>query len=201
MKIAEKLKVALKRMLALELGRVSTDKGELVYDGELAVGIEVFVEDENGELQPAPDGEYATENSVITVKEGKVAEIKENEPEEAPAEENSNENVETEENNETVEAEQIDEPAAESAEAPAQEEAEQESVEDKVARLEGLVNGFVEGVEKIVNAIAALEDRVAELENKVKDLDNEPAAETADAPAVEEPVANSRLAYLRKERK
>lgn len=199
MKIAEKLKVALKKMLALELGRVSTDKGELVYDGELAVGVEVFIEDEAGELQPAPDGEYATENSVIVVKEGKVAEIKENEPKNAePAEEESNENAPEEPNDENVEAEQIDEPAAESAEAPAEEEAEQESIEDKVARLEGLVNGFVEGVEKIVNAIAALEDRVAELENKVKDLDNEPAAEPAEAPAPEEEVTNSRLAYLRK---
>lgn len=192
MKIAEKLKVALKKMLALELGRVSTDKGELVFDGELAVGVEVFVEDENGELQPAADGEYVAENSTITVAEGKVAEIKEKETETVP------ENEETEEPAENVEAEQIDEPAAESAEAPAQEEAEQESIEDKVARLEGLVNGFVEGVEKIVNAIAALEDRVAELENKVKDLDNEPAAEPAETPAPEEEVTNSRLAYLRK---
>lgn len=192
MKIAEKLKVALKKMLALELGRVSTDKGELVFDGELAVGVEVFVEDENGELQPAADGEYVAENSTITVAEGKVAEIKEKETETVP------ENEETEEPAENVEADQIDEPAAESAEAPAQEEAEQENIEDKVARLEGLVNGFVEGVEKIVNAIAALEDRVAELENKVKDLDNEPAAEPAETPAPEEEVTNSRLAYLRK---
>lgn len=195
MKIAEKLKVALKKMLSLELGRVATDKGELVFDGELAVGVEVFIEDENGELIPAPNGEYDAENSVIVVEEGKVAEIKEKEAENAPEETNE----ETEEpNDENVEAEQIDEPAAESAEAPAQEEAEQESIEDKVARLEGLVNGFVEGVEKIVNAIAALEDRVAELENKVKDLDNEPAAEPAEAPAPEEEVTNSRLAYLRK---
>lgn len=194
MKIAEKLKITLKRMLSLELGRVATDKGELVFDGELAVGVEVFVEDENGELIPAPNGEYDAENSVIVVEDGKVAEIKEKEAENAPDETNE----ETEEPAENVEAEQIDEPAAESAEAPAQEEAEQESIEDKVARLEGLVNGFVEGVEKIVNAIAALEDRVAELENKVKDLDNEPAAEPAEAPAAEEEVTNSRLAYLRK---
>ena len=203
MKIAEKLKVALKKMLSLELGRVSTDKGELVYDGELAVGVEVFIEDENGELQPAPDGEYIAENSTIIVKDGKVAEIKENEPDDKPAEEAAEEPAEENQDedqndNENVEAEQIDEPAAESAEAPAQEEAEQENLEDKVARLEGLVNGFVEGLDKIVNAIAALEDRVAELENKVKDLDNEPAAEPAEQPAAEEEVANSRLAYLRK---
>lgn len=197
MKIAEKLKVALKKMLALELGRVATDKGELVFDGELAVGVEVFIEDENGELIPAPNGEYDAENSVIVVEDGKVSEIKEKEAENAP-EETNEEPANEEPADENVEAEQIDEPAAESAEAPAQEEAEQESIEDKVARLEGLVNGFVEGVEKIVNAIAALEDRVAELENKVKDLDNEPAAEPAEAPAPEEEVTNSRLAYLRK---
>lgn len=197
MKIAEKLKVALKKMLALELGRISTEQGELVYDGELEVGVEVFIEDENGELQPAPDGEYVADNSTIVVADGKVAEIREKEEENEPAnEEPANE----EPADDNVEAEQIDEPAAESAEAPAQEEAEQESIEDKVARLEGIVNGFVEGVEKIVNAIAALEDRVAELENKVKDLDNEPAAESADEPAPEEEMSKSKLAYLRKDK-
>ena len=72
------LKLA-KMILALE--ETATDKAKLVHEGELAVGSEVFVEDENGELQPAEDGEYETEDKIIVVAEGKVAEIRDKEPE------------------------------------------------------------------------------------------------------------------------
>jgi polyhydroxyalkanoate synthesis regulator phasin len=74
-------------------GRKATDKGELLWDGEedLKAGDEVFVVNE-GERQPAPDGEYATEDGkVIVVVDGKVAEIKDAEAEVAPAEEPSEE--------------------------------------------------------------------------------------------------------------
>lgn len=67
-------------------GRKATDKGELLWEGEedLKAGDEVFVENE-GERQPAPDGEYATEDGkVIVVVDGKVAEIKDAEAEVAP---------------------------------------------------------------------------------------------------------------------
>ena len=74
-------------------GRKATDKGELFWEGDedLKAGDEVFVETE-GERQPAPDGEYATEDGkVIVVVDGKVAEIKDPEAEVAPAEEPSEE--------------------------------------------------------------------------------------------------------------
>lgn len=67
-------------------GRKATDKGELLWEGEedLKAGDEVFVENE-GERQPAPDGEYATEDGkVIVVVDGKVAEIRDPEAEVAP---------------------------------------------------------------------------------------------------------------------
>ena len=77
----------------VEAARVATDKGELVWEGEgeLAAGTPVFVENE-GELIPAPDGEYVVEDGkVIVVVDGLVAEIRDPEaevaPEEAPAEE------------------------------------------------------------------------------------------------------------------
>ena len=58
------------------LASVATDKGELLYDGELAVGTEVFVADEEGNQTPAPDGDYTLENgNVVKVAEGKVTEI------------------------------------------------------------------------------------------------------------------------------
>ena len=188
MKIAEKLKIALKKALSLEFGRLATDKQELVFDGELAEGTEVFVEDENAELVPAADGEYVAEDGrTIVVAEGKVTEIREKEPENEP------ENVEEE-----VAAEDIvDEPAEEPADT-ADEEPEGETMEDRMARLESIVNGFAEGVERIINAIAALEARVEDLENKVNDLANEPAAEPVEEVAAEEEKPKSKLAYLRK---
>ena len=67
-------------------GRIATDNGELLWEGEadLEAGREVFVERE-GELVPAPDGEYKTEDGkTIVVVEGRVAEIRDPEAEVAP---------------------------------------------------------------------------------------------------------------------
>ena len=64
--------------LVMRFAEVKTDKGSLIYDGELAVDIEVMVEDEEGNVVAAPDGEYNLEDGrVVVVKDGKVAEIKE----------------------------------------------------------------------------------------------------------------------------
>ena len=54
---------------------ITTDKGELTYNGELAVGTEVFVVDENGESIPAEDGDYKIDGKTIKVVDGKVSEI------------------------------------------------------------------------------------------------------------------------------
>lgn len=69
------------RKMLLALQETETDKAKLIHEGDLEIGIEVFVEDESGELVPAADGEYATEDKVIVVSEGKVAEIKNKEAE------------------------------------------------------------------------------------------------------------------------
>ena len=64
--------------LVMRFAEVKTDKGSLIYDGELAIDIEVMVEDEEGNVVAAPDGEYNLEDGrVVVVKDGKVAEIKE----------------------------------------------------------------------------------------------------------------------------
>lgn len=74
--------------LVLNFAEVKTDKSPLIYEGELAVGTEVSVEDENGEIVAAPDGEYTLEDGkVVVVAEGKVAEIKEVSKEETIEEE------------------------------------------------------------------------------------------------------------------
>ena len=57
---------------------------EWVHEGELAVGVEVYTEDENGELIPVADGEYETEKNKIVVKDGKIEEMTEITPEPEP---------------------------------------------------------------------------------------------------------------------
>jgi hypothetical protein len=66
------------------LASVATDGGELSYEGELEVGTEVFVIDEEGNKTPAQDGDYKTEDGkTIKVADGKVAEIVEETAEES----------------------------------------------------------------------------------------------------------------------
>lgn len=63
-----------------QMETITTDKGELTYNGELAVGTEVFVVGENGESIPAEDGDYKIDGKTIKVADGKVSEIVEDAP-------------------------------------------------------------------------------------------------------------------------
>lgn len=58
---------------------IQTDKGKLEWDDEsrdLKAGDSVYIKDEDGNRNPAPDGDYTTEDGkVIKVKDGKVTEI------------------------------------------------------------------------------------------------------------------------------
>lgn len=71
------------RSLLTKLGEVKTDKAVLTYDGdgELEVGMEVFVEtgaEDSIEYVHPEDGEYMTEDGrTIVIKDGFVEEIKE----------------------------------------------------------------------------------------------------------------------------
>lgn len=83
MKLTSKLKIALKSLLSVSLSEVETDKATLIYDGELAEGIEVFVRDEEAEdgVKPAEDGSYETDTQIIEVADGKVVKITDKEKE------------------------------------------------------------------------------------------------------------------------
>lgn len=86
MSLINRLKLA---KMIMKFGEVETDKGMLTYEGDLAVGTEVFIE-VDGELVPAENGEYKAEDKIYVIEEGKVAEIKEvevEEPKEEPKEE------------------------------------------------------------------------------------------------------------------
>lgn len=194
MKISQKLKLILKSMLSLQFGAVATDKGELRWeaDRDLAAGDDVFVEDENGEIVPAPDGDYTTEDGkVITVVEGKVAEIKDANAEVAP----ESEGDQTESGIEAAETEEepapVDEP----------EEKAPEAIEDRIARLEENMGTLIEGINQIINAVAEIEGRLEEVEGKLAKVEA-PAAEPVDDDTnIEESrETRSRLSYLRRDK-
>lgn len=78
MSIVNRIKLA---RAIMKFASVVTDKGELIYEGDVLVeGTSVFVEDENGEIVAAADGEYIAEDRRIVVKDGEVELIVEKEP-------------------------------------------------------------------------------------------------------------------------
>lgn len=145
----EKIKNVL-RSLLVECGNTMTDKGNIFYDGEdLIEGVDVFSDEEMETV--LEDGDYETDDKIITVENGSVKEIKDKEIAE--------EKEETEEPTEEVEAE---EETVE--ETPTEEPKEEETVEDdKIADL--------------IARIEALEAKVAELEAKMAEPIAEPIAE------------------------
>ena len=133
--------LSLKKAL-LQFAEVVTDKGTLTIDGELAVGVDVYVGDE-----VAADGEYVLEDGrIVVVTEGKVSEIKEAEP------------TEPTEPAEPVANAEPTEPTTESEEPDAQ--AVINELTEKVAELEA------ELIEK-ENKITELEAKLSELEKPV----------------------------------
>ena len=144
-----KLKVMLKKMLEV-FANVSTDKGLLSYasEGELPeVGENVYVVDEEGNEEAAPNGEYRTEGEmVIVVEDGKVAEIRDERPQ--PEEEVVEEVVE--ENLEDVEIIEPAEPEPVNEEVESIPEPEEDQLEARFAALEA--------------RLAAIEARLAALE-------------------------------------
>ena len=147
-----KIKEMIKSIL-VQLGEVTTDKGILTYDGELAKGVEVKNEDGS---KPA-DGEYKIDDDkYIVVKDGFVEEIKE--VEETMAEEKPKE----------------DKPKAD--EKPQEKPADEKPKDDGEAK-----PNEVEELKKLVDEHTALltelSDRLKALEDLVKELNETPAVE------------------------
>lgn len=72
-----KIKLELARMLS-NFTDLKTSSGVLTWDSDedLRAGMDVYVQDENGEYKPAEDGEYVTEDGkTIVVKDGKVESV------------------------------------------------------------------------------------------------------------------------------
>lgn len=83
--------------------------GNLICDGELEVGKELFIEDANGELSPAA-GEYETDDKIIRVENGIISEILEKEEkEESAGTEEQTQNLEDETKSESKDNASVDE--------------------------------------------------------------------------------------------
>ena len=91
---------------------VNTNNGVLISEGEIVVGSEVFIADENGDLVPATDGVYETENVIYTIESGIVKAIEEKaDPIEEPVEEPTEPVVEENAAEDPIE-EPVEEPTA-----------------------------------------------------------------------------------------
>lgn len=160
----QKIKNLISEML-FEFASVTTDKGVIYWDeGEIAVDMEVYVEDETGEKVAAADGDYVLEDgTVVKVTDGKVAEIV------APAEETVEETVEPEtEENVEAEAENVEE-NVEPAEETVEEVVENKELDEALAE-----------IERLKAEIETLNAKIKELEDENKALKEEDAAETVE---------------------
>lgn len=158
-----KIKTMLQNVLA-QFAKMTTDKGLLVWneDGDLEVGMSVFVLDEEGNESPAADGEYAAEDgTVYVIAEGKVAEIREAQNEEETIGDDVQPEPETRE-----EENEEEEPAAEP---EAEVEPEVDERDERIANLEA-------EVARLERENGELRERIAELEAKLE----EPAAPPAE---------------------
>ena len=128
----------LSKML-VKLSETKTDKGVLIADDELLVGVEVFIDTE-GELTPAEDGEYLTEDSKIVVKDGKVEDIQ------------MIEDVKEEVKNEEIVEEVLEEPVA----------PQEDEKDAKIKELETLLEEKEKLVKELEEKVKELEDKLAE---------------------------------------
>ena len=147
--------------MVMNLSEIKTNKGELISETVIEVGSEVFIEDANDMLVPAPDGEYVTQDEVtIVVADGKVVEIREKVVEEQPADE------------QPMEEQPVEEPLAE--EPVEEQEPEQEPEADpkdaEIAKLQAQI-------EELNNIIVQKDELIGELRKKLEETDSKPAEE------------------------
>lgn len=121
---------------------ISSDKGSLIIDSELAIGAEISIEDENGNVIPAADGEYIVDNQKITVEGGKVSEIEQIEPEQP-------------EETETETEEKLEEETATETET-----SEPDEKDLRIAELEGLLKDRDAIIEELTAKLKELEEKL-----------------------------------------
>lgn len=137
--------------MILSIQEIESDKGTLIINEPLAVGVEVFTEVE-GEVVPATDGEYIIDTNKVEIKDGKVESIEVVETEEV-AEEATEEIVE-----EVVEEKLEEEPATEEPVEEPQTEPDEKDL--RIEELEGLLKDRDAVIEELTAKIKELEEQV-----------------------------------------
>lgn len=126
--------------MLLNLKMVESDKGTLIIESDLAVGVEVSIEDAEGNVIPAQDGEYIIDNQKVEIKDGKVESIEVLEPEPTPEPE--------------------PEPMAEEPTPEPIKENEPDEKDLKIEELEGLLKDRDAVIEELTAKIKELEDKL-----------------------------------------
>lgn len=167
------IKLRLAAILA-KLGSVATNNGTLQWteEGEdLRAGMRVYVTNENGEYEPAPDGEYTTEDGKrITVRDGVVADIVD------PAAEVGEDEGDRDEN---------------AADPDVTTDGDTETTTDAIDAIHREINELFEIVNRLVNEFGTLREDVAKLKG-------EPSEQPARAEHHrQQPDTNGRFEYLR----
>ena len=156
------IKEALKAMIRqMEFSTATSDKGVIGWDvdGEIEVGVEVYIVDENGDRQPIEDGDYVLEDGrTVVVKDSKVEEIKEKAEEEEPTVEPTTEETKVEENEE-------------------KEEPKEDEKEDEVENPDGEEEKDNTAIEELRKEVNELYDLVDTLTKRIEELENKPAAQ------------------------
>lgn len=160
----EKIKTMLSSLLELEMASATSDKGVIYYDAEeLAEGVQIYVEDEEGNRTPAEDGTYVVDVKIVEIKDGKIVSIEDKQEE---TEETTEEVVEAEE--EVVETEEVENPTNEG------EETDTEGIVElrkEVNELYAIVDALKKEIEELKAKPVAM-SAVEEIENIVKEEKN-----------------------------
>lgn len=151
------IKEALKAMIRqMEFSTATSDKGVIGWDvdGEIEVGVEVYVVDENGDRQPIEDGDYVLEDGrTVIVKDSKVEEIKEKAEDPTVEEQPTTEETKVEENE--------DEPKNDT----------------EVENPDGSEEKDNTAIEELRKEVNELYDLVDKLTKRIEELENKPAAQ------------------------
>ncbi len=167
-----RIKLELAKMLA-KFSDIKTDKAVLTWDSDedLRAGMDVYVQDENGEYKPAEDGEYVTEDGkTIVVKDGKVESVTDPKAEVDP-EEAAKAEVDAACGKRKVET------AEEPVDPEVATDGDKETVTDAIHRE---INELYDIVDKLVKKVAELEGKSEATEKTVEKMSKMSAAFSAE---------------------
>ena len=146
--------------MLLSLSEIPTKEGViLITDGDIEVGMEVFVDGDEG-LIPANDGEYTVDESIVVVEGGKIVEIKEK-----PIEQPIETPIETPMQEEEKPEEKMEEPIETPIDNPSTEE------------LKNLIEEQKTMIESLKSENESLKAEIEELKKKLEEPLAEPAEE------------------------